>query len=380
MERKIISIFLIGIFLSAGILITPAEQTNKNTQEENDYITKSTLYEENNVYIGETRTVYEPEAFTGSSNADVVNMSVEWMVNPGDEEAHGTLGMEIFDFNFAEENMNPLPFPLTTTTVCDYEFTVFDGPSSGDGELTSGHNSFMGGGLKYKEMAHPFDVKTKNQNSRTLAFQMNAKTQTYIPALRMTIENEIGSISKLGEMIIDFITPAEKQKKLQNDNPLPTTKVGIPELDLGDIEIYTSDENIPECEIYPNLYEDPFGINESEIIDISAYLDFEISIVEKNFPPILKFLPCQLNIKIRAFSWNTNQQYRQLPDAKSEFSRSITGTLIEEGTIPISFTLDTSEYPSGTRFLITYNLIVPGLFGKLLDGESQKIIIHWEPN
>lgn len=384
MKRKIISLFLIGLFLGAAILTTPAEKTSNQPQEDTAYLTTSQLYEENNVYIGETWTVYEPEAFTGSSNADAVNMNVEWVVNPGDDEAHGTLGMDIFDFNFAEDNNYPFPLPLETTTVCDYEFTVFDGPSSSDSELTSGHNSFMGGGLKYQEMAHPFDVKTKNQNRRTLAFQLDVKTQTYIPAFRMTVENELGSISKLGEMVIDFLTPSEKQMKLQDNapDPLPVNKEKTFDIDLGRIDVYTSDEDIPKCDIFPNLFEDPFQINESEIIEINAHMDYDISIVEKVQPPILKFLPCLLIVNIRACSTNINQQFRQIPNAKHEFSKVlVTEEYIKDGTwsIPL-FTLDTSEYPIGATFIINYNLIVPNLFGKLLDANSAKVNIRWEPN
>jgi len=381
MKEKILTIFLVGLFFTAGIITIPAKFIENEAQDEHLDIEIAQLYNENNVFIGETWTVYNPEAFSGSSNADAVNMNVEWVVNPGDDEAHGTLGMNIFDFNFAGDTNYPLPLPLVTTTVCDYEFTVYDGPDSSDGELTSGHNSFMGGGLKYQEMAHPFDVKTENQDRRTLGFQLNAKTQTYIPAFRLTVENELGSISKLGQMIIDFISPAEKEKQIHKES-LSTSPDDHLDIDLGRIDVYTSDneDNIPECDIFPNFYEDPFRINESAVINIDAHLDYDISLVEKVHPPILSFLPCLLIIKINAFSTNINQQYRQRAE-EHEYTRTLlTETYSDSGTwyLP-TITLDTSEFPTGASFLINYNLIVPNLFGKLLDANSAKINIRWEP-
>jgi hypothetical protein len=382
MKRKILSLVIIGFFFAAGILSIPAKQTNNNNQEEINDIPLSTLYEENNVYIGETWTIYEPEVFTGSSNADVVNMTAEWIINPGDNEAHGTLGFETFDFNFAEEEKNVFYLPLATTTICDYEFTIFDGPSINDDKLTSGHNSFMGGGLKYEEMNHPFDVETKNQDIRTLAFQMNAKTQTYIPGLRMTVETPTGSISKLGQMVIDFITPSEKQKKLQDEKPLVIEE--SVELDLGNIFIYTSDPpNIPRCDLDPNQFDDPFYVNESELIEIRAYFTYEISIMEKAHPPILSFLLCQIMINLRAMASDNEQHYQQISE-REEYKHVVrTVPFINESCLHINLTLDTDRYPSGCEFLVDYFLNVPSLFGMQINhpwaADSAKISIRWEP-
>ena len=393
MKRKIMSIFLVGIFLAAGILITPAEKTNMTTQEDINDTEQSITYADNNVYIGETWTIYEPEVFTGSSNAEIVNMSVEWVVEPGSTVAHGTLGWNIFDYNFKEEeHMNPLPLALTTTTVCDYEFTVFDGPTPDDPDLTSGHNSFMGGGLKYADMAHPLDVPTKNEPRRILAFQLNAKTQTYIPALRMTFETETGAISKLGHMIIDFISPSEKTCKDENENENGNTFQTVHnkkiDVQLGDIEIWTGDDPsyIPEIDIDLNKNIPCFEINHSETIDVNASLDYDISLYERVHHPRLLFrwIPCQLLIKLRAFATDTEQHYKQVSSPAEFRILLVSDTYDTEGTIPLPFTVDTSEFPTGVEFVVDYFLSIPIFFGMQLpherSAESAKTNICWVYN
>jgi hypothetical protein len=363
------------------------------TQEDINNTEQSVTYADNNVYIGETWTIYEPEVFTGSSNAKIVNMSVKWVVEPGGTVAHGTLGMDIFDYNFKEDGYkNPLPLPLTTTTVCDYEFTVFDGPNQNDGELTSGHNSFMGGGLKYSEMAHQFDVETKNKDSRTLAFQMNAKTQTYIPALRMTFETETGAISKLGHMIIDFISPSEKTCKDENENENGNTFQTVHnkkiDVQLGDIEIWTGDDPpyIPETDIDLNKNIPCFKINYSETIDVNASLDYEILLYERVHAPflLLRLLPCQILIGVSAFATDTEQHYKQVSSPTKFRILLVSGTYDEKGTIPLQFTIDTSEFPTGVEFVVDYFLNIPTLYGMQVNhkraADSDKTNICWIPN
>lgn len=390
MKRKIISICLIGMFLTIGIFATPAEKTYVTSQEIENAFEMASLFSSNTVSIGEVYTVYEPEVLTGCSNAEVINMSTSWVVNPGDEFTHGVLGMEIFDYNY--QNENPMGFmlsPFAKTTVCDYEFIVYDGPTSSARRLSSGFSSLMGDGVKYERMDHPFSVRTQNQ-PRTLAFELNAKTQTYIPALRMTLETETGSVSKIGHMIIDFITPAEKLQELESSIEETTAAtVNTIDINLGKILIYTSDSptNIPKRDLVTNSYPDPFPVNQSEIITVNAHLDYELSITEKVHPQFFNFLNCKILINIKANAHDSSQRYRQIPFSGREFDRLlIFAPILEDGTLSTSFTVDTSLFPTGCDFVISYFLIVPGLFGSQVWGgsdrsaETGKVNIRWIPN
>lgn len=374
MRNKTISIILIGIFLSASILVTPAQENSSGEAN-------SVTYEDNNVYLGEVWTVYDPEVFTGSSNADVVNMTVNWVVPPSDDTAHGTLGLKMYDFNFKEnKSITILPIPLETTTICDYEFIVYDGPTPDSPTLTSGHNSFMGAGLKYEDISQPLDVETMGEASRTLAFQLNAKIQTYIPALRTSFETETGSISKIGHMVINFIKPPVEQQPLQDEKLISIDRRY--DINLGSIEVYTSDKPfyIPRCDIDINKFNEPFHINKSEKVDVNAYLDYELSIMEKVHPPVLRFLPCQILITVRAMSTDTEGKLREICPPKIYKEILLRPTVEKNGTIQLSFTVDTSKYPSDVEFLVYYFLTTLPLgtqVPSLRSANSARTSIHW---
>ena len=383
------------MFLASSLLgVTASEITNDDCEADDFYQANegSLTYVENTAYVGKTWTSNEEDILVGNADLEIENQTVDWYVEPSTlgasgEVARGMVDMDVFKFVFNDGNNsgNALPLPSQLwDRYSNYELSIYDGESTDDDVLLQDSIPFVGGGIEFTKLSSLLSVETNNKPSRTFAFEATAQTQTYSPALRFSFQGAPGLKSKVGHMIINFISPSVVLTKDRPENNF--NNIGIADsvdFDVGEIKIQTvwgdnaKDINVPKAYILLNQNKD-VQINESEKVDVHATLDWSIDLTEKVRPPLLSFMKCDAEFSLRAIVLNL--QGDNEPRWGKTKNIILTNNLKKNDTLTLDFTVDTGLHPTYVMFHVNYALkIYPTSLPVFHEraGDSRFNYIYW---
>lgn len=382
----IVGIFLLSSTIGATVIDTKDRQQKLDISDKTSRVS-SLAYTSNQVYLGRTWTTNDQDFFVGDANLAIDNQTVEWIVEPYENEALGIINMDIFKFIFNDKtSTNNTLLPPLWDRYSSYEITIYDGESPYDQILLERSVSFTGGGIIFGNISSFLSVDTEDEPSRTLAFRLTSRTQTYSPLLRFNIQGKPGLKSKLGKMTINFISPNEtltthdldEQPTILNEISHKTVDFNVGAFDL---KTPYGNPSVPSC-ILSMSQNEQFKINKSAVVRVNAIANYTISLTQRPEPPRLSFLPCVANFQLTAVS-------REFPgDRLIQITSPIKKRLVLigdnlncNGSIPLSFDIDTEVYPNNVVFHLTYTL-TPFPFSFPVDDENARLsdfnYIFWD--